>query len=314
MRTITLEEHFASPAWLEGPGRETGDLARNPQNPLREVPAKLVEIGKQRLAEMDAAGIDMQVLSLNSPGVEQLSDAEAVAAARETNEFLATAVHAYPDRFGGFAALSLARPEEAATELERTVHDFGFKGAVINGHIRERYLDDHFFWPVLEAAEALGVPIYLHPTQPPKAVVQAYYSGFSPQVDDILSKPGWGWHIETAVHLIRMILGGVFDRWPNLQVIVGHLGIAFYARKDECGAGAAIDKTRTSHRRLSPRECLLYPEWMELYRVFSESAAGSGGRQDHVLLRLPLWIDGQVEDISRWIARERRRSGEDCLW
>ncbi|HUB62117.1 MAG TPA: amidohydrolase family protein [Puia sp.] len=224
MRTITLEEHFASPAWLEGAGCETSDLAKNPQNPLREVPAKLMELGKQRLAEMDAAGIDMQVLSLNSPGVEQLGDAEAVAAARETNEFLAAAIHAHPDRFGGFAALPLARPEAAATELERTVHDYGFKGAIINGHIRERYLDNHFFWPVLEAAEALGVPIYLHPTHPPKAVMDIYYSGFSPEVDGILSRPGWGWHIETAVHVIRMILGGVFDRWPNLQVIVGHLG------------------------------------------------------------------------------------------
>jgi predicted TIM-barrel fold metal-dependent hydrolase len=191
---------------------------------MHEVPAKLIELGEKRLAEMDAAGIDMQVLSLNSPGVEQLEAGEAAAVARKTNDFLAAAVHAYPDRFGGFAALPMARPEEAASELERMVQDHGFKGAVINGHVRERYLDNHFFWPVLEAAEALGVPIYLHPTQPPKAVTDIYFSGFSPQVDYVFSTVGWGWHIETAVHVIRMILGGVFDRWPQLQVIVGHMG------------------------------------------------------------------------------------------
>jgi predicted TIM-barrel fold metal-dependent hydrolase len=224
MRTITLEEHFASPAWLDGAGRDTKELANNPQNPMREVPAKLIELGQKRLAEMDAAGIDMQVLSLNSPGVEQVEAGEAAAVARETNDFLAAAVHAYPDRFGGFAALPMARPEEAASELERMVQDHGFKGAVINGHVRERYLDNHFFWPVLEAAEALGVPIYLHPTQPPKAVTEIYFSGFSPAVDYVFSTVGWGWHIETAVHVIRMILGGVFDRWPQLQVIVGHMG------------------------------------------------------------------------------------------
>jgi predicted TIM-barrel fold metal-dependent hydrolase len=224
MRTITLEEHFASPAWLDGAGRDTKNLAKNPQHPMHEVPARLVDLGKQRLAEMDAAGIDMQVLSLNSPGVEQLEAGEAAAVARETNDFLASAVHAYPGRFGGFASLPMARPVEAAGELERMVQDHGFKGAVINGHVRERYLDNHFFWPALEAAEALGVPVYLHPTQPPKAVTEVSFSGFSPEVDYVFSTVGWGWHIETAVHVVRMILGGVFDRFPNLQVIVGHMG------------------------------------------------------------------------------------------
>ncbi len=224
MRLITLEEHFASPNWLDTAGRETKELAANPNTPYHEIPAKLVDLGKQRVAEMDAAGIDLQILSLNAPGVEQLDEAEAVASARETNEYLAEAIKAYPTRFGGFAALALARPTEAVKELERAVNDHGFVGANINGHIQERYLDNQFFWPVLEAAEALGVPIYLHPTQPPKAVVEAYYSGFSPELTSILSKPGWGWHIETAVHVIRIILGGVFDRFPKLQIIVGHLG------------------------------------------------------------------------------------------
>jgi predicted TIM-barrel fold metal-dependent hydrolase len=224
MRLITLEEHFASPLWLDGAGSETKALADNPSTPMYEVPAKLLDLGKQRLGEMDAAGIDMQILSLNAPGVEQLSPDEAFRAAIETNDYLGTAVGAHPSRFGGFAALPMARPVDAVKELERVVQAYGFVGVNVNGHIQERYMDDTFFWPVLEAIEAMNLPLYIHPTQPPRGVVEAYYAGFSPELTSILSKPGWGWHIETAVHVIRMILGGVFDRFPKLQVIVGHLG------------------------------------------------------------------------------------------
>ena len=117
-----------------------------------------------------------------------------------------------------------AAPDKAAEELERRVRQQGFKGAIINGHNRGRYLDDKFYWPILERAEALDAPIYLHPTIPPKAVVETSYGGFAPQVSWMFSGPGWGWHIETAVHTIRLILGGVFDRFPKLQVVVGHLG------------------------------------------------------------------------------------------
>jgi hypothetical protein len=115
-------------------------------------------------------------------------------------------------------------PDKAAEELERRVRQDGFKGAIINGHNRGRYLDDKFYWPILESAESLNVPIYLHPTLPPKAVIEASYGGFSPEVTFMPSGPGWGWHIETAVHVIRMILGGVFDRYPKLQIVVGHMG------------------------------------------------------------------------------------------
>ena len=173
---------------------------------------------------MDAAGIDMQVLSLNSPGVEQADVAEQVAIARELNDFLADVVKKNPKRFAGFAALPVAAPEQAADELDRRVRQQGFKGTLINGHSRGRYLDDKFFWPILERAEALNVPIYLHPTVPAKPVADVLYGGFSPAVSGMFAAAGWGWHIETGVHLIRMILGGVFDRYPKLQVVVGHLG------------------------------------------------------------------------------------------
>jgi predicted TIM-barrel fold metal-dependent hydrolase len=133
-------------------------------------------------------------------------------------------VSRHPARFQALAALPTATPDKAADELERRVRQQGFKGALINGHTRERYLDDKFFWPILERAEVLGVPIYLHPTLPPRAVIAAQYSGFSPIVDSILINGGWGWHIETAIHVIRMMLGGVFDRYPQLQIVIGHLG------------------------------------------------------------------------------------------
>jgi predicted TIM-barrel fold metal-dependent hydrolase len=223
MRTITLEEHYVSPAFLSGPGRDFTERLRATGPRGAKIYEQLQDVGDKRIAEMDAAGIDVQVLSLNSPGVEQSEAAEQVAVARDSNDFLAEAVKKHPQRFAAFAALAVAAPDKAAQELEQRVRQ-GFKGTLINGHSRGRYLDDKFFWPILEAAEALDVPIYLHPTVPPKAVVEASFGGFAPPVSAMFAAAGWGWHIETAVHLIRMILGGVFDRFPRLQVIIGHLG------------------------------------------------------------------------------------------
>jgi predicted TIM-barrel fold metal-dependent hydrolase len=223
MRTITLEEHFASPGFFDGPGREFKERAQKSGGRDAEFFGRLADIGEKRLAEMDAAGIDMQVLSLQYPGTEQCEQAEAIAVAQEANDFLAAAIKKHPTRFAGLAALPTGTPDKAAAELERRIGS-GFKGAIINGHNRGRYLDDKFYWPILECAEKLGAPIYLHPTIPPKAVVEASYGGFAPQVSWMFSGPGWGWHIETAVHVIRIILGGVFDRFPDLQIVVGHLG------------------------------------------------------------------------------------------
>jgi len=224
MRTITLEEHFVSPSFLEGPGKGLKEQAKNPESYMGKISEQLRDLGDKRIAEMNAAGIDVQVLSLNSPGVEQLDVEEARKIASETNDFLADAVKSHPQRFAGFAILPTADPKAAATELERTVRDYHFKGAIINGHVQGRYLDNKFFWPILERAQALDVPFYLHPTQPPQAVIDASYSGFDPAVTNMLIGAGWGWHIETAVHVIRLILGGVFDQYPRLQFIIGHLG------------------------------------------------------------------------------------------
>jgi uncharacterized protein len=224
MRTITLEEHFISPGFLAGPGKDFAEQLRSRGPRGVRICEQLQDIGDKRIAEMDAAGIDMQVLSLNSPGVEQAEAAEQISIAVESNDFLAEAVKKYPQRFAAFAALATAVPDKAAEELDRRVRQQGFKGTLINGHTRGRYLDDKFFWPILERAEALNVPIYLHPTVPPPAVVEASFGGFSPSVTGMFASAGWGWHIETGVHLIRMILGGVFDRYPKLQLVIGHLG------------------------------------------------------------------------------------------
>jgi predicted TIM-barrel fold metal-dependent hydrolase len=224
MRTITLEEHFATPEFFDGPARFLKDRAEQVGGRYANLMERLCDVGAKRLAEMDAAGIDMQVLSLSAPGVEQMRTADAIAMARDTNDYLADAVTKHPTRFAGLAALPTGAPEEAAAELERRVHQHGFKGAVINGHNRGRYLDDQFYWPILERAEALNVPIYLHPTPPPQPVIDISYGGFAPMVTDMLAGGAWGWHIETAVHVIRIIFGGVFDRFPKLQFVIGHMG------------------------------------------------------------------------------------------
>jgi hypothetical protein len=219
-RTITLEEHFATPVFIEGPGRQHKKREQGGQ-----FLDQLCDLGDRRIADMDAAGIDVQVLSLAAPGVDQLDAAEAIEMARDINDILADAVQRHPSRFAGFASLATAAPDTAADELERMVREHGFKGGLINGHTQGRYLDDEFFWPILERAEAHQVPLYLHPTRPPQPVVDASYTGnFSAAVTAKLTTGGWGWHIETAIHVLRIILSGALDRYPRLQIIIGHLG------------------------------------------------------------------------------------------
>lgn len=216
MRTITIEEHFATPLFLAGPGSSI--------NGYPEIAEKLLDLGEKRIAAMDSAGIDMQVLSVTPPGVEQSTGTEAIQLAKEVNDTLAQAIAHFPARFAGFAAIPTADPTAAVAELDRAVGSLGFKGLMINGHVNGRYLDDKYFWPIFERVQSLGVPIYLHPTKPPKTISDIYYSGFSPVVDEFFAGGGYGWHIETGIHAMRLILGGVFDRFPDLQIIIGHLG------------------------------------------------------------------------------------------
>ncbi|MDG7048993.1 MAG: amidohydrolase [Nitrososphaerota archaeon] len=245
-RTIALEEHFSAPAELSKDQHE-GSLPHGGSSAAyySEFVRKLADLGEIRISDMDAAGIDVQVLSLTSPGTEQMEPADAVNFARSVNDFVAKAIERHPSRLAAFAALPTSAPDKAADELERTVQGYGFRGAVINGHSRGRYLDDKFFWPILERAEDLSVPIYIHPTVPPRPVVDAYYAGqFSQDIIFALSTSGWGWHIETAVHVIRLILSGAFDRYPKLQIIIGHLGEAIPFMMDRMDRRFSMELTK----------------------------------------------------------------------
>jgi hypothetical protein len=128
------------------------------------------------------------------------------------------------DRFAGFAHLPMTAPEAAADELQRAVENLGFCGALINGTTGGRFLDDPSFEPILARAAQLDVPLYLHPNLPPQVIRKAYYDGLPDVVSAILATGGWGWHAETAVHILRLVLSGALDRHPNLKLIIGHMG------------------------------------------------------------------------------------------
>ncbi len=225
MRTIAIEEHFLAKGFKEVMQRDVPSQQGGSNVAFAaEQQAKLGDLGSTRLKDMDVGGIDLQVISHTVSGVVLLPGSEGVRLAREANDQLAAAVAAHPDRFAGFATLPMTDPEAAANELERAVRSLGLKGAMINGTTNGRFLDDPSFLPILERAVALNVPIYVHPGVPPVAVREAYYSGFDPAVNFSLSTAGWGWHSEVGIHALRLILAGVFDRLPTLQIIIGHMG------------------------------------------------------------------------------------------
>jgi predicted TIM-barrel fold metal-dependent hydrolase len=220
VRTIALEEHFWTPELAAPPG--TGPLAMwGPR-----VDDQLRDLGRGRLADMDANGIDLQVISHVAPAAQGLDGAEGIARAREANDRLAGAVRAHPDRFGGFATLPTADPRAAADELTRAIEDLGLIGAMVNSTLgsNDAFLDDARFAPLLERFEHLDVPLYLHPAPPSKALSAALYHGLPPAVAGRLATGAWGWHAEAGLHVLRMIATGVFDRHPGLRLIVGHCG------------------------------------------------------------------------------------------
>lgn len=184
---------------------------------------RLPDLGEVRLQDMDAAGIDVQVLSHTPSPVQQLEPARAVELAIGANDRLAEAISNHPTRFAGFAALPTPDPPAAAEELERCVTTLGFKGAMVHGRTQGNFHDDRQFWPIFERAQALDVPIYLHPGPPHPGAAEAYYQDY---VADFpwLTSAAWGYTIDTASQALRMILSGLFDDFPRLQIILGHLG------------------------------------------------------------------------------------------
>lgn len=228
---IATEEAFAPPEILaryrellqqgtvKDPGFQSlwGFYGGNTNPRIQEVTTRMTDLGEIRLRDMDQTGIAKQILSLTAPGVQVFCAEEAVVRARESNDFLGEAIRRHPDRFAGLAAIAPHDPAAAAKELERGVNVLGLKGAIVNSHTHGEYLDAPKFWPIFEAAESLNVPIYIHPTTPPPAMIH-------PFLERGLDGAIFGFAVETGLHLLRIIVSGAFDRFPKLKIVAGHLG------------------------------------------------------------------------------------------
>jgi 2,3-dihydroxybenzoate decarboxylase len=225
-KRIATEEAMAIPevfeAWQalmdsgadDEPGFRTGIDSWRTSEFIRK---RLLDLDDLRIREMDAAGISMQILSITSPGPQVLDAAQGVDLAKKINDRLAEVVDAHPDRFAALAAVAPQAPREAARELERAIQKLGFKGVLINSHTKGEYLDDRKFWPILETAQALDVPIYIHPRELPPHMLKSY--------EDLgLHSFGWGFATEVSLHAMRLIVSGVFDEFPGLKIIIGHMG------------------------------------------------------------------------------------------
>jgi len=215
MRTIGLEEHFVTEELAAyGPGTAT---VAQPQV-WAEASRRLLDLTADRLPAMDAAGVDVQVLSLNSPGIQaELDPVIAVSHAAAVNDLLAATIAEHPTRFAGFAALPLQDPQAAAKELERCVTQLGLRGALVNAHTQGRYLDDPTLRVVWEYACGLNVPLYLHPAN---GFDSAHVLSGHPE----LIGPMWSWGTDTAAHVLRLVFGGVFDDFPEAILLLGHMG------------------------------------------------------------------------------------------
>lgn len=221
-RTIALEEHYWAPELASAPG--TGILAIPGRG--QRLDDRLRDLGELRIAEMDAAGIDLQVISHNTPAAQGLKPAESVIRSRSANDRLAAAVRDHPNRFAGFATLPTAEPAAAADELERAVTELGFVGAMVNSTLGSNgvFLDDARFETLLNRAERLDVPIYLHPALPPAGLAEILYRGLPEPAAMMVAGAAWGWHAEAGLHALRLVVTGVFERHPRLRLILGHCG------------------------------------------------------------------------------------------
>lgn len=228
MNVVGLEEHIATAdlfaAWRRlGPHDVAMQMTERAAEPL-------MDLGEARLRAMDEAGVDVAVLSVTTPGLQQLPASEALALQAPTNDVIADAVRRHPDRFHGFATLATSSPGAAARELERCIVDLGMHGTMLHSLAGDDFLDAPRYREIFEAAHHYRAPIYLHPSSPPATVGTTYYGGLGDAVGGMLGTGAPGWHYQTGIALLRLILSGLFDRLPNLQVIVGHWGemVLFY--------------------------------------------------------------------------------------
>ncbi|MFC1861352.1 amidohydrolase family protein, partial [Chloroflexota bacterium] len=216
MKIIAIEEHF----WTD----ELRDYLYSKQEGGRvwldaDIADRLSDVGEGRIREMDENGIDMQVLCMAS-GLESIDASEATAMACNINDRLSVVIKEHPERFSGFAALAPQDPDAAASELERAVKELGLKGAKINSHVRGEHLDNEKYWAIFESAEKLGVPIYIHPRRPSTDMLKLYENY------PVLTGSIWGFAADTGLHAMKLIFSGVFDKYPGLKIILGHLGEA----------------------------------------------------------------------------------------
>ena len=217
---ITLEEHITTPLHK----KETFDETRQTWYRQRsayighDIESQLLEVGDGRIAAMDASGISMQVLSLTTPGSQAFTGSLAIQIATDANDRMAAAVAAHPARFRAFAALPTSDIEASLVEFERNLRR-GFVGALVSGHTGGLFLDDKKFWPIFELAQAENVPLYIHPGAPHPGLMGSYFSGF-----EDLARPAWGFAMDASTHFLRLLFAGVFDAFPRLKIILGHLG------------------------------------------------------------------------------------------
>jgi 2,3-dihydroxybenzoate decarboxylase len=221
MKVIALEEHY----WDRELSSQFSE--RGPEMRIPALQERLFDLGALRLKEMDEAGIDLQVLSHGAPATQRLDAASAVPVARSVNDRLFQSIQNHKGRFEAFAVLPSADPKASADELERAVTRLNFKGAMIHGLTtiegKQLFIDDKRFWPIFERAHQLDVPLYMHPAPPHKAVVEAYYRDYLEQYPGLMTA-AWGFTVETATQGIRLVLSGLFEQYPGLKIILGHLG------------------------------------------------------------------------------------------
>jgi hypothetical protein len=271
MRVVALEEHFTVPALagridrdaISRRGFRPRTLPKTGPNPFELMP----EIGERRLQSMDDAGISVQVLSNTGPGPDLVPGPDGIAIAREMNDHLATAIARHPKRFAGFAVLPMQSPDAAAAEFARAVRQLGFAGALINGTTDGRFLDHPSYDALLAAAVELDVPIYVHPHLAPEAVRRAYYSDLPDGASRVLEAAGWGWHSETAIQILRLVLSGALDRHRRLKIIIGHMGEMLpmmLARADEV---FALD---IEHLARPVSRTILDQVWLTTSGIFTE--------------------------------------------
>ena len=271
MRVVALEEHFTVPELVRR--IDPGAIARRGFRPRTAPPGRpnplegLPEIGERRLRSMDESGISVQVLSNTGPGPDLVPGADGIALAREMNDHLAAAIARHPDRFAGFAVLPLQDGEASARELVRAVKELGFVGALINGTTEGRFLDHPSYDGLLATAVDLDVPIYVHPHLAPEAVRQAYFSDLQQGAGRVLEAAGWGWHSETAIHVLRLVLSGTLDKHRRLKLIIGHMGEMLPMMLDRIDAVFALD---IEHLQRPISRTILDQVWLTTSGVFNE--------------------------------------------